>query len=244
MPWYDSWFGSDAYELVYEHRDDDEARIAVDLVERCADPAPDARILDVGCGRGRHALELARRGYDAAGIDLSEPSIEQARTSAGDMGLDVDFAVQDMRTPYCDSCMDGVVNLFTTFGYFDDDAESERAIRAMATALREGGWLVQDFLNPDHVRDTLVDEDVKRRNGTTIRQRRWIADGRVHKQIDVDDGEETRTFRESVRLFSREDFAAMYDRCGLTLHRVFGDYDGAEHTAGSPRTILYATKPD
>jgi SAM-dependent methyltransferase len=240
MPWYDSWFGSDAYELVYRHRDADEARAIIDLVESCTRPEPGARVLDVGCGRGRHSIELARRGYHATGIDLSEASIEEAREAAAEADVDVTFDVGDMREPYCDGCMDGVVNLFTTFGYFQDDAESERAIRAMTTALRPGGWLVQDFLNPSHVRATLVEEDTARRNGAHIRQRRWIDGGRVHKRIDVDDGETTRTFRESVRLFTRADLEAMHNRAGLSVKEVFGDYDGSPHSESSPRTILYA----
>jgi len=242
MPWYDSWFGSDAYELVYRHRDADEARAIIDLVESCTRPEPGARVLDVGCGRGRHSIELARRGYHATGIDLSEASIEEAREAAAEADVDVTFDVGDMREPYCDGCMDGVVNLFTTFGYFQDDAESERAIRAMTTALRPGGWLVQDFLNPSHVRATLVEEDTARRNGAHIRQRRWIDGGRVHKRIDVDDGETTRSFRESVRLFTRADLEAMHNRAGLSVKEVFGDYDGSPHSESSPRTILYAVR--
>lgn len=244
MAWYDTWFGSDAYEIVYRHRDEDEARTVIDLVERCADPDPNDQILDVGCGRGRHTLELARRGYDATGIDLSGESVEDARHQAAADGLDASFAVQDMRDPYCDGCMDGVVNLFTTFGYFDDDAESQRAIQAMAAALRGGGWIVQDFLNPPHVARTLVERDQQQRDDVQIVQERWIEGGRVHKAIHLDDGTRSETFRESVRLFSRADFAKMYADAGLEIEQVFGDYHGAPHDAESPRTILFARKED
>jgi SAM-dependent methyltransferase len=244
MAWYDTWFGSDAYKIVYRHRDDDEAATVIDLVAECAAPDPDARILDVGCGRGRHTLELARRGYDATGIDLSEESVQEARRQAATEGLDVSFAVQDMREPYCDGCMDGVVNLFTTFGYFDDDAESQRAVRAMASALRPGGWIVQDFLNPPHVARTLVERDQQQRDGVQILQKRWIEGGRVHKEIHLDDGTRSETFRESVRLFSRNDFAEMYADADLEIEQVVGDYHGTFHDAESPRTILFARKKD
>jgi len=242
MAWYDTWFGSDAYEIVYQHRDDDEARTVIDLVEQCASPSPDARILDVGCGRGRHTLELARRGYDTTGIDLSASSLEEARRQAAEDDLDVTFATQDMRDPYCTGCMDGVVNLFTTFGYFDDDAESQKAIEAMATALRSGGWIAQDFLNPPHVARTIVERDQQQRNDMQIVQERWIEDGRVHKAIHLDDGTRSETFRESVRLFSRDDFADMYAKADLEIEQVFGDYAGGPHNAMSPRTILLARK--
>ncbi len=244
MAWYDTWFGSDAYEIVYQHRDDDEARTVIDIVEQCANPAPDAQILDVGCGRGRHTLELARRGYNVTGIDLSEGSVKKARRQVATEGLDATFAVQDMRKPYCDSCMDGVVNLFTTFGYFEEDAESQRAIDAMATALQPGGWIVQDFLNPPHVARTLVERDQQQRGGVQIVQKRWIEGGRVHKAIHLDDGTQSEAFRESVRLFTRADFADMYAEADLEIEQVFGDYDGGPHSATSPRTILLARKKD
>lgn len=242
MAWYEDWFESEAYELVYDHRDEDEAAQMIDLVEASVDPAPSDRILDVGCGRGRHARELARRGYDVTGIDLSESSITEARRMAHTEGLDVHFEVGDMRNPVCDACFDGVVNLFTAFGYFDDDAENERALAAMATALRPDGWFVLDFLNTPHVVDTLSPHDTRTKNGVSIAQRRWIENGRIHKEIDLDDGERHATYTESVRLFTLYDLKGMYDRAGLTLTDVLGDYDGSEYTPSSPRLITVARK--
>ncbi|MFP4228234.1 MAG: class I SAM-dependent methyltransferase [Salinivenus sp.] len=243
MPWYDGWFGSDAYTLVYDHRDEDEAERLVDFVEREITPAPDASILDVGCGRGRHARAFARRGYRVTGLDLSEESIADARSRTAEEGLDVTFAQGDMRDPYCDGCMDGVVNLFTTFGYFDDDIENQRALRAMATALRPGGWFLQDFLNAPQVVDTLQPESVHSENGITIHQRRWVDDGRINKKITIEQHDTTETFRESVRLFTLDDFRAMYEAVGLTLVATYGDYDGAPHTDESPRLLLHARRP-
>jgi len=242
MPWYDAWFGSDAYKLAYQHRDQDEAREVIDLVEGLAHPAPGAHVLDIGCGRGRHALDLARRSYAVTGLDLSEDAIADARQAAADADLDVQFVVQDMREPACDACADGAVNLFTTFGYFEDDAESQRALTAVARALKPKGWFVQDFLNPSHVADTLVPADTIEREGTRIHQRRWIEDDRVHKEIDVVQNGSRDTFRESVRLFTREDFEEMYATAGLRLQSIHGDYDGRDFAADSPRMILYARK--
>ena len=243
MPWYDGWFGSDAYTLVYDHRDEDEAKRLVDFVEREIDPADGAHILDVGCGRGRHARAFARRGYNVTGVDLSEQSIADARVQAATEGVDVTFAQGDMRTPYCEGCMDGVVNLFTTFGYFDDDAENQRALRAMATALRPGGWFLQDFLNAPQVRASLTPESTRTENGVTIHQERWIADGRINKTITLEQSGTTETFRESVRLFTLDDFRTMYAAVGLDLVATYGTYDGDPYTEDSPRLLLHARRP-
>jgi len=243
MPWYDGWFGSDAYNLVYDHRDENEAERLVDFVERAITPADEAQILDVGCGRGRHARAFARRGYQVAGIDLSESSIAEARTRAGAEGLDATFAQGDMRDPYCEHCMDGAVNLFTTFGYFEDDAENQRALQAVATALRPGGWLLQDFLNAPRVRATLTPESTRTAHGLTIHERRWVAEGRINKEITIEQNGTTDTFRESVRLFTLDDFRAMYDAVGLELVETYGTYDGDPYTKDSPRLLLHARTP-
>jgi SAM-dependent methyltransferase len=244
MPWYEGWFGSDAYDLVYDHRDETEAEQLVDLVEREIAPAPDAHIIDVGCGRGRHARTFARRGYRVTGVDLSEEAIAEARTRTRAQDLDATFVQGDMREPLCEGCADGVVNLFTTFGYFDEDAENERALAAMAAALRPGGWFLQDFLNAPQVVDTLRPSDTRTVNGITIEQRRWVEDDRINKEITLARNGRTETYRESVRLFTLDELKRMYENVGLTLQATYGNYDGAPHTPESPRLLLYARKPD
>lgn len=240
MTWYEDWFDRDEYEIVYRERDEDEAEQVVDLIEASTDLTPDASILDVGCGRGRHARVLARRGYEVTGIDLSERSITEARTRAGAEGLDITFRVQDMRDPMGTAAYDAVVNLFTTFGYFKADADHVQALRHMARALRSDGWLVQDFLNAPHIIDTLEPEDVRVENGVTIEQRRTIDDGRINKTITLRKEGESRTFRESVRLFTLDDFKSMYQRIGVDLVDTYGSYDGDDYTSDSPRLIMIA----
>ena len=244
MPWYDSWFGSAAYTLVYGHRDDDEAATMVDLIEQAVAPKPEASILDMGCGRGRHARELARRGYDVTGVDLSAESIADAHAKAAAEELsNVAFQEGDMRDPVCDACFDGVVNLFTAFGYFTDDAENQQALDAMAAAVRPGGWFVQDFLNAPHVIRTLVPEDTRTENGVTITQRRWVENGRVHKTITLARDGVSETHRESVRLYDRSALQQMHAAAGLNVEQAFGTYAGDPHTSETPRLILVSRKP-
>ena len=144
-PWFASWFDRAEYEVVYGHRDDGEAAQLIDLIERVLNPGPNARVLDVGCGRGRHALQFASRGYNVTGVDLSENSIEAARRRATEAGLAARFEVGDMRDPFCVGCADIVTNLFTAFGYFEEEAEHLKAIASMANAAVDNGWFVQDF---------------------------------------------------------------------------------------------------
>ena len=246
MAWYEEWFDSDEYELVYEQRDLSEARRLADLIERTAEPEPGARVLDVGCGRGRHSRILAARGYAVTGVDLSENAIRTARRRAAAEGLDVRFEQGDMCHLTYDAAFDGAVNLFTTFGYFDDDDDHQRVIDGIARALVPGGWFVQDFLNAPYVRAHLVAEDEKTIDGVRVRQQRWLDGDRVKKRITFhrngDEDDELPSFTESVRLLTAADFRRMYDAAGLTLEATFGDYDGSPHTPESPRLILYARK--
>jgi SAM-dependent methyltransferase len=257
MPWYETWFDSDAYEAVYRERNLEDARRLVDLVERVARPAPGARLLDVACGRGRHALLLAARGYRVTGVDLSANAIATARRRAARQELTARFEVADMRDLPYEAAFDGVLNLFTSFGYFEDDREHAEAVRQMARALVPGGFLVQDFLNAERAAASLVPEDERTQHaegiGTvTVRQRRWLSNGdagrRVNKRIELccfdhAEGEpDTYVFTESVRLFSREDFERMYEAAGLRLEGVYGDYEGGPHTPESPRLILHARR--
>ncbi len=253
MAWYEDWFDSDAYEVVYRQRDLSDAGRLLDLVERVAAPAPGAEVLDVACGRGRHARSLARRGYRVTGVDLSENAVRTARRRAAEEGLAVDFRVADMRALPFEAAFDGAVNLFTSFGYFDDDAEHAQAIGEMARALRPGGWLVQDFLNAEYAAATLIPEDERDAAGVRILQRRWLSDGatpRINKRIELccfdhAAGEPDRhVFTESVRLLTRADFERMYAGAGLELVGTFGDYDGGPYTPESPRLILHARKPE
>lgn len=242
MPWYEEWFDRDEYELVYRKHDEAEAEQVVDLIEEAVAPEAGAHILDVGCGRGRHARALARRGYRVTGLDLSERAIAQARRRAASEGLDIDFRVQDMREPMGEAAFNGVVNLFTAFGYFEDDADHRRALRHMADALHPGGWLVQDYLNTPHVIETLAPEDTRVEDGVLIKQRRWIDGERVNKKITLRQNGSTRSFCESVRLFTLYDFERLYEEIGLELVQAFGDYDGATYTPDSPRLIMVGRK--
>lgn len=258
MAWFEDWFDSESYEVVYRQRDLEDAGHLIDLIEQAARPAPASRVLDVACGRGRHARLLAKRGYRVTGVDLAPSAIRTARHRAALEGVDVEFEIADMRDLPFDQAFDGVVNLFTSFGYFDDDDQHRLAIRQMAEALVPGGWLVQDFINAPHAIAHLVPADERALEPdvsggpTLLRQRRWVEVGpdgrRLKKRIELcctdhAEGEpDTFEFTESVRLLERHDFEAMYAATGLELEAVFGDYHGGPHGPDSPRLILLARR--
>ena len=244
MTWYEQWFSRDEYDVLYSNRNDDEAVSLIDLIESTVGARPNTHILDVGCGRGRHALELARRGYRVTGLDLSERALETARSRAAEENLDIQFVLGDIRNPVGRNQFDRVVNLFTAFGYFEAWSDHQKAVDAMALAVKPGGHVIQDFLNPAHVAKELIPSDSKMIGDTLIEQRRWIDEGRVLKEIVFSGSQGSHTFFESVALLELSDFEALYEHAGLSIEAVKGDYAGGTFSEHSPRMILFSKRAD
>jgi len=252
MAWYADWFDAEQYELVYRDRDTADAERLAALIEREAKPAADDTLLDVATGRGRHALVLADRGHRIVGLDLAPLAIATARRRAADAGLSgrASFVLGDMRhLPFEPESFHGVINLFTSFGYFEAETDHVRTVREIARVLKPGGWLFQDVLNAPYLREHLVPFDERVVDGVHVRQSRRIVDDapggpRVEKIIVLRRGTgPPDTFLESVRLFDRADFDRLYREAGLELEGTFGDYDGGPAGADRPRLILHARRP-
>ena len=232
--WFQQWFGEEYLQL-YPHRDAGEAARLAALVAARVPLGAGSRILDVGCGPGRHLQAFEALGLHPIGLDLSATLLARAHQMAQAPLIRADMRYLPIRPASCDL----VVNLFTSFGYFGTDAEHGAAIGEMASALRRGGWLVLDFLNAPAVAANLVPEEVTLLGHTKVDIRRQIDDGRVVKTIRTEDG---RTFVERVRLFRQSELAGMISQAGLILRSTAGDYEGAVQTDASPRLILFAER--
>ena len=200
------------------------------------EPSP---ILDLGCGAGRHAIALAQAGYTVTGLDLAPQLLSVARETSRSESTPIHLVRGDMKHLPFRNAFAGIVQLFTAFGYFDDDVQNERVISEVARALKPGGIYLLDFLNAPQVVANLVPESTSVLDGMNIVQRRAIQGGRVNKAISIagNDGREE-VFSESVRLYDRSDLHSMFERQGLSVMQVFGDYHGNAWTAKSPRCIL------
>lgn len=231
--WFEEWFGEE-YLSLYPHRDDEEALQVSRLIAETVEVGPEARALDLGCGAGRHTRALMAHWW-TVGLDLSPALLHVARSEVND----APFTRADMRSlPFHDGAFDVVVNLFTSFGYFRDDAHHAQVIREVARVTRRGGWFVIDFLNAPYVRKSLIPYDQRQVGSRIVEQEREISpDGRyVRKTITLSD--EGRTFIERVRLFEPEELQSMLEDSGFEVAAVFGGYDGAPLCADSPRAVL------
>ncbi|MCD1258127.1 class I SAM-dependent methyltransferase [Paenibacillus athensensis] len=237
MAWYQRSFGDD-YLLVYKHRDMQGAYEEVKQMAAWLRLPQGATVLDLCCGMGRHSLALTDLGYRVTGVDLSDVLLGEADR------LDQEKRVRrlrgDMRSVPLDETFDAVVNLFTSFGYFDDDAENERVLEEMNRLLKPGGAFLIDYLNPEYVRHHLVPYSERTEDGVRIQETRRIEDGCVRKRIVLSgEGEPEREYLEQVKLYDRSAFESMLLQAGLTLDAVYGGYDGSAYSAeGSTRMIF------
>lgn len=231
--WFSEWFDED-YALLYAHRDEEEARVAVGRALRVAPELAEGPVLDLGCGAGRH-LEILRRANPLAfGLDLSPTLLRMAPSPLHPWLLRGDMR----QIPVKDGTLSGICLWFTPFGYFSDE-ENRALMLAIGTCLRHQGVLVMDYLNSELVQRTLVPEDTVVRGGVTAHSRRALEGNRLVKRMNlvrIQTGEE-RQVMESVRLYHPEELQEMAVRAGLRLRRVMGTYAGEAFTEDSPRWI-------
>jgi len=238
-PWFASWFDTSYYHMLYNHRNEEEAQAFIERLVNFLALEPKSKVLDLACGKGRHARTLHALGLNVLGTDLSPQSIAFANESAVD-GLQ--FKAQDMREPLPNESFDAVFNLFTSFGYFDSTAENQRVIDSVHTMLTPRGILVIDFLNAQRVTDTLVPVEQVQRDALTFNIRRELSAGKVIKHIEFKDQGNTFHFTEQVQLLGLGDFQELLKTHFNMLH-TFGDYTLTEFDSStSPRLILIAQK--
>jgi SAM-dependent methyltransferase len=200
----------------------------------------DARVLDLACGKGRHALFLNQLGYHVTGIDLSANSIRHASQYESER---LHFQVHDMRDELAGQKFDLILNLFTSFGYFNSLSENLKVLQSVSAYASPGATVVVDVFNAVKVRSHLVAAEEKEERGILFRIDRTIKDNRVIKTIEVLDNGKSSVFQECVQLLGMGDFEALFDKTGFHVKHVFGDYNlGTFAPADSDRLILVANK--
>jgi SAM-dependent methyltransferase len=240
--WFATWFDSPHYHKLYGYRDDSEAAAFVDaLIDRLR-PGPDAHLLDLGCGAGRHARHLAAKGFCVTGVDLAAASIAEARRLERP-GLR--FARHDMRVPFGRQAFDVVFNFFTSFGYFDEPTEHVQVVSNIAGSLRDDGRLVLDYLNVHAAEARHTPVETKTIDGVTYALTRWSDARHFFKRIEITEtsGSQPLVYVEKVAKFTLPDFREMFARQGMAIEDVYGDYGlHAFDRDASPRLILVARR--
>jgi SAM-dependent methyltransferase len=246
-PWYESFFGPDYLE-VYDYqfsaeRDELETRFAIQAL----DLKPGEEVLDLCSGQGRHAVLLAKHGCRVSALDLSEPYLKLAQAAARTAGVQVETVLADMREiPFSDR-FDGIVNMFSSFGYLESEAEDAKALDAIRRALKPGGRVLMDLLNRDWVIANYETEDSHTgADGTAyLEHRRFdLETSRNHVWFTVvtPDGQTREVDGHHIRLYTLREMRAALEAAGLAYDGVYGGFQGEEYSIGTRRMILVARR--
>tara|TARA_R110002049_G_scaffold309298_2_gene520490 strand:- start:13236 stop:13967 length:732 start_codon:yes stop_codon:yes gene_type:complete len=236
--WFTSWFDTPYYHILYKDRDDTEAHAFMETLTEYLNMPSGSSILDLACGKGRHALYLNKIGYDVTGIDLSENSIDFAKQFENHR---LHFDVHNMCKPYPKQ-FDAVFNLFTSFGYFEEDADNLKTIKAIKAELNAFGFGVIDFMNSEFVIDNLVPEEVKTVDDIDFHLKRYVEDGYIIKDITFTANGENHHFKERVRAFTLSDFETLFEQADVHLFDIFGDYKLRKFNAKTSERLVMIFK--
>ena len=238
--WFESWFDSPYYHVLYKERDEKEAKLFLDNLLDLLKPTSGAKILDVACGKGRHSVYLNQKGFDVTGFDLSPENIEFDQQFENKK---LSFFIHDMRDLFRINYYDYVFNLFSSFGYFEKESDNVKTIYANAESLKPGGVLVLDYMNSARVKACFVPHLSKKINGIDFQIDKKIEGGNVIKRICFADKGKSYEFSEHLSLLGKADFEKYFAKFKLSITHVFGDYKlNAFDEKNSDRLILVAKK--
>jgi len=238
--WFQYWFNSPYYHILYGNRNDEEAELLIDNLLAHLKPEANSKIIDIACGRGRHSIYLNKKGYDVTGIDLSEQSIKFAQQFEQ---KNLHFYVHDMRKLSYINYFDIALNLFTSFGYFETEKDHVNSLKAFRKSLREDGTFVIDYFNTQKIIKNLTHQEIKTIDGIEFHIKKFVAEGKIIKHINFEHRLKDYAFEERVQAFLLNDFEAMLEKSGLQIVEKFGNYQLEEFDElKSDRLILVCKK--
>lgn len=242
--WFVDWFNTDEYLSVYKHRNEEDAECHIKFLLSEISLPLNASILDLACGSGRHSILLAKQGFYVTGVDLSDRLLLEAVKSARAENLNIKFIKSDIRDFHTEEKFDCILNLFTSFGYFETDEENFLVFEKAFNFLAKKGYFVLDYFNKNYIEKNLVMFSKEEKENYFITQERKIIDQRVVKRITIKRNGTEQTYFESVKLYDSNFLILELKKNGFDIVNLFGDFFGNEFDENlSPRFIAICQKP-
>lgn len=240
--WFSEWFNSPYYHILYQNRDEREAQFFLNNVVEKLGFKPYHRIVDLACGKGRHAKYLNSLGFDVTGVDLAPKSIDEANEFANER---LHFEVQDLRCLHFSHSFDIALNLFTSFGYFKSMEEDALVVKNIHSILASKGLVLIDFMNVECVIQQLVERESKTLHGIQFHISKRVENGFIYKKIEVNDAEKQFEFTEKVQALQLSDFEKLLNTEHFSIQHTFGNYALEPFKIGSSdRLIIVAQRND
>jgi SAM-dependent methyltransferase len=243
------WHEQDAFwetvaPILFSQRRRSNAPVEVDQVVSLLGLEPGMHVLDLCCGVGRHSLELVRRGFHVTGVDRTQTYLEQASKQAKTEGLSVEFVQDDMRNFCRLGAFEAVINLFTSFGYFEDSQDDRKVVTNVYQSLKAGGVFLIDMMGKEVLARVFRERDWYEENGSLILEERKL--GKCWDWL------ETRwvLFREnewvehrlSLHLYSAVELSSLLTGCGFAQVDIYGDFAGNPYDHTAKRLVAVARK--
>ena len=247
MAWFETWFDTPYYHILYKNRDFTEAEKFITLLVNYLEIPKDSKIIDLACGKGRHSVFLNKLGYKVLGVDLSKESIFHNKQIENS---NLKFEVHDMRKELFPKIstqkVEAVFNLFTSFGYFDLEKDDRSVFRSVSNVLKDEGIFVLDFLNQQWIRNTLEAEYETKKGNIDFLIRKKIEGEHIIKDIFFSDKGKKHHYFEKVKLHTLEEMENYAQEFGFERVAIFGNYDlGKFDLQKSPRCIsIFRKKPE
>jgi cyclopropane fatty-acyl-phospholipid synthase-like methyltransferase len=237
--WFVEWFDTKFYHILYQDRNDEEAQLFMQNLLKFLKLKKGKKILDLACGRGRHSVYLNSLGYKVRGVDLSKNSIQYAKQFEK-KGLK--FSVHDMRIPFKKK-YHAIFNLFTSFGYFNDDKTNIKVLKNIKKGLKKNGIAVIDFMNIETVTKNLNPKETAIKDDIHFHITREIINNKIIKNIKFSTKGKDYHYTEKVQCLTLETIKKYIAKAGLKLNHTFGDYTLNEFdVTKSKRLILIVSK--
>lgn len=219
--WFANWFNTPYYHILYKNRNEKEAEFFIDnLFKKFSIPSK-SKILDLACGKGRHAIFMNKKSVSVIGTDLSQNSIIEAKKQENE---NLTFLVQDMRKPM-DKTFDFVFNLFTSIGYFENVNDNNLVFESVNKMLQPNGFFIIDFMNAKKVINELVAFETKNIDNIYFEIKKEVKNKTILKHITFDDKNIRHHYTEKVSILYIDDFIKMTQNTTLKLVETFGNYN-------------------
>lgn len=246
---HDSWHDRDAFwelfePVLFNRQRRLKTKEEVEKIIKLLQMEEGARMLDLCCGIGRHSLELSRRGYDVTGVDRTAAYINKASSEAQKSDLEAQFAVGDMREFLMPNNFDAVLNLFGSFGYFEDPGDDRIVVEHMHASLRPGGKFLIETQGKEILAREFQEKEWSEEGDLLILSERKVSQnwGRIETRWIVIRGTERFEHQVSVRSYAAVELASLLSDCGFSEVRVYGNLDGAAYDQAAQRLIVVGSK--
>jgi len=234
--WFRNWFDSPYYSLLYKKHDIREASIFLNHLLDHLKIKPGARLLDLPCGEGRHSVYLNKLGFEVTGADLNNKLIEKASKFENPS---LKFLVHDMRDSLKEDSFDLILNLFTSFGYFETEKEDLQTLRSINDCLKESGWFILDFINMTKAIESLIPIEEKVVDKITFNIKRSVEGDFLVKRIHIRNGDDEENYFERLKILLPENFQHYFEETNFDIHGVYGNYNFTSFIPESSNRLIY-----